>query len=112
MVECRPYDRGFKVGDPQKKLIIEDPNLSDGILPEGYMGYVVNMINMDQEELCPSTSSGIGLRGTLFFYLFPYLQVYKTRNHMKHTISYIRDGDISMDGSILRRKAFIDCGNR
>ena len=101
------------MGDPQKKLIIEDPNLSVGILPKGYMGYVVNMIKMDQEELCASTSSGIGLRGTLFFNLLSYLQVYKTRNHMKHVISYIRDGDISMDRSILRRNflLIVEIGN-
>jgi hypothetical protein len=112
MVESRSYEGGFKVGDPQKELIIEDPKSSDGILPEGYMGYAVNMIKLDHEELCPSTSSGIGLRGTLFFNLFSYLQVYKTRNHMKQAISYIRDGAVSLDGGMLRRKGVIECGNR
>lgn len=110
--DVRPYEGGFKVDDPQKQLIMEDPKFSDGILPEGYMGYAVNMIKLDQEELCLSTSSGIGLRGTLFFNLFSYLQVYKTRNHMKQAISYIRDGAISLDGGILWRKGVIECGNR
>lgn len=110
--DTRSYEGGFKVGDPQKQLIIEDPKSSDGILPEGYMGYAVNMIKLDHEELFPSASSGNGLRGTLFFNLFSYLQVYKTRNHMKQAISYIRDGAVSLDGGMLRRKGVIECGNR
>lgn len=110
--DLRSYEGGFNVGDPQKKLIMEDPKSSDGILPEGYMGYAVNMIKLDHEELYPSTSSGIELRGTLFFNLFSYLQVYKTRKHMNQAISYIRDGAISLDGGMLRRKGVIECGNR
>ncbi|KAH9325961.1 hypothetical protein KI387_006139, partial [Taxus chinensis] len=109
--DLRSYDGGCKSDDPQKCLIIEDPKLLSGTKPSGFMGYAVNMIKLDPENPNASASSGVGLRETLFFNLFSYLQVYETRNHMIKAISCIKDGALSLDGGMLRRKGIIECGN-
>ncbi|XP_057848763.2 structural maintenance of chromosomes flexible hinge domain-containing protein GMI1 isoform X1 [Cryptomeria japonica] len=106
------YKGAFKSDDPQRQLIIEDPKLSSGSRPGGFLGYAVNMIKLDPENLYSSASRGVSLRETLFFNLFSYVQVYKTRNHMMQAISCIKHGAISLDGGIIRQRGVIECGNR
>lgn len=44
---------------------------------------------------------GHGLRETLFFQLFSYLQVYETKSHMKNALKYIKTAAVSLDGGMI-----------
>eukprot|EP01018_Ginkgo_biloba_P022977 Gb_24289 [translate_table: standard] len=110
--DIRSFQGEFKVDDPQKRLNIDEPKLPNGKVPAGFLGYAVNMINLDTEHLCSVTPAGSGLRETLFFHLFSYLQVYETRNHLKQARAYLAEGAISLDGGLVRCKGVHDLGKR
>ncbi|CAJ2667462.1 unnamed protein product [Trifolium pratense] len=78
----RPYAGKYVVDDSQRKLDILNPRLPNGECPSGFIGFAVNMINIDNFNLFCATPSGYGLRETLFYNLFSRLQVYKTRAEM------------------------------
>ncbi|KAJ0765096.1 putative histidine kinase/HSP90-like ATPase superfamily [Helianthus annuus] len=96
--------------DVEGKLLFPDPRLPNGSTPAGFLGYAVNMINIDADHLDTKTDSGCGLRETLFYRLFGDTQVYETRDDMKRAISCIKDGAISMDGGILRGNGAVSLG--
>ncbi|XP_077226812.1 gamma-irradiation and mitomycin c induced 1 [Tasmannia lanceolata] len=110
--EIRPFSGGFKGNDPQRILALPDPLLPSRKLPPGYLGYAVNMINLDMHHLHTRTITGHGLRETLFYLLFGELQVYQTRAQMKQASSYIKSGAISLDGGIQRGNGVISLGHR
>lgn len=87
-----------------------DPTLPDGSTPSGFLGYAVNMINIDADHLKTKTVSGCGLRESLFYRLFGETQVYETREDMKRAISCIKDGAISLDGGIVRGNGAMSLG--
>ncbi|KAJ7951315.1 protein DEFECTIVE IN MERISTEM SILENCING 3-like [Quillaja saponaria] len=45
--DLRPYVGGFVADDPQKKLALPMPKLLNGEDPPGFLGYAVNMINLE-----------------------------------------------------------------
>ena len=79
---CRCYT-GELGNDPERKLSLPDPILPSGNPPSSYLGYAVNMINLDVEHLETRTETSQSLRETLFYCLFGELQVYETREYMK-----------------------------
>lgn len=87
------------------------PRLPDGQSPHGFLGFAVNMINIDSSNLSWVTSDGHGLRETLFYNLFARLQVYKTREDMMHALPCISDGALSLDGGIIRSTGVFALGN-
>lgn len=107
---CRPYTGDFEGSDPQRKLALPDPVLPSGIAPDGFLGYAVNMVDLDIHNLHTVTSAGHGLRETLFYCLFGDLQVYKTREDMLAARSCIKHGAISLDGGILKQNGVISFG--
>lgn len=107
---CRPYTGDFEGSDPQRKLALPDPVLPSGIAPDGFLGYAVNMVDLDIHHLHTVTSAGHGLRETLFYCLFGELQVYKTREDMLAARSCIKHGAISLDGGILKQSGVISFG--
>ncbi|KAJ6411008.1 hypothetical protein OIU84_007708 [Salix udensis] len=108
----RPYCGEFVVDDPQRKLDLLKPKLPNGECPPGFIGFAVNMINVEFTNLFFLTGSGYGLRETLFYNLFSRLQVYKTRKDMVLAIPCISDGAISLDGGMMKGTGIFSLGNR
>ncbi|KAJ1382820.1 hypothetical protein SESBI_43942, partial [Sesbania bispinosa] len=108
----RPYAGKYVVDDPQRKLDILNPRLPNGECPAGFLGFAVNMINVDSSNLFCVAPSGYGLRETLFYNLFSRLQVYKTRAEMIQALPCISDGAISLDGGMVRSSGIFSLGNR
>ncbi|KAJ4953214.1 hypothetical protein NE237_030046 [Protea cynaroides] len=110
--DLRPYAGEFVAGDPQRKIALLKPRLPNGKCPAGFLGFAVNMINLDSPNLSSLTASGHGLRETLFYSLFSRLQVYRTRAEMLLAIPFISNGAISLDGGIIRSNGIFSLGNR
>ncbi|KAG0501593.1 hypothetical protein HPP92_001665 [Vanilla planifolia] len=108
----RPFAGDFLPDDPQKKLALMNPRLPNGKLPSGFLGFAVNMINMDELHLSCVTVDGHGLRETLFFNLFSQLQVYKSRADMLCALPFITDGAVSLDGGMIKGSGLFCLGDR
>lgn len=108
----RPYVGDFVADDPQRRLDIIKPRLPNGETPPGFLGFAVNMINIDKSNLYFVTSSGHGLRETLFYSLFSQLQVYRTRQEMLRALPFMPDGALSLDGGIIRGAGVFCLGER
>ncbi|KAJ9680038.1 hypothetical protein PVL29_021800 [Vitis rotundifolia] len=108
----RPYIGGFQDNDPQRKLNIPNPILPTGEMPPGFLGYAVNMVDLESHHLLTRTTAGHGLRETLFYCLFGELQVYQTREDMKKACFYARHGAVSLDGGIMKGNGIISFGCR
>lgn len=108
----RPYAGNHVVDDAQRKLDILNPRLPNGECPAGFLGFAVNMINVDSSNLFCVTPNGYGLRETLFYNLFSRLQVYKTRAEMIQALPCISEGALSLDGGIIRSCGVFTLGNR
>ncbi|PWA95716.1 hypothetical protein CTI12_AA047180 [Artemisia annua] len=106
----RPYVGEFIPDDPQRRLALVKPKLPNGVTPDGFLGFAVNMINVDFAHLSSLTSDGHGIRETLFYTLFSRLQVYKTRAHMLQALPFLSDGAISLDGGIIRSNGIFVIG--
>ncbi|XP_054797444.1 protein DEFECTIVE IN MERISTEM SILENCING 3-like [Prosopis cineraria] len=105
-----PYNGRCQGHDPQRKLTLPYPTLPNGSMPAGFLGYAVNMIELDDHHLQTRTSTGHGLRETVLFSLFRKLQVYETREHMMAARACIEDGAVSLDGGIVRERGLISLG--
>ncbi|CAN6444751.1 unnamed protein product [Victoria cruziana] len=110
--DLRPYVGKLVAGDPQKRLDFLKPRLPDGRHPHGFINFAVNMVHIDPAYLTCVTSSGYGLRETLFYELFSQLQVYRTREEMKLALPCINDGALSLDGGIIRTRGVMSLGQR
>ncbi|XP_010519431.1 PREDICTED: protein DEFECTIVE IN MERISTEM SILENCING 3 isoform X2 [Tarenaya hassleriana] len=106
----RPYVGQYVADDPQRRLDLLKPRLPNGECPPGFIGFAVNMIHIDAEDLLCVTSHGYGLRETLFYSLFSRLQVYKTRADMMNALPCISDGAISLDGGIIKTTGVFSLG--
>ncbi|KAK7272945.1 hypothetical protein RIF29_13990 [Crotalaria pallida] len=107
--DISPYTGG-QGNDPQRKLALPDPKLKDGKTPDGFLGYAVNMVDLDTNHLNISTASGHGLRETVLFSLFKKLQVFETRESMLAARACIQEGAVSLDGGILRENGLLSLG--
>lgn len=108
----RPYYGEFIANDPQRRLDLMIPKLPDGKTPSGFMGFGVNMINIDSANLFGLIANGNGLRETLFYTLFSRLQVYKTRADMLQASPCIDHGGISLDGGIIKSPGVFTLGQQ
>ncbi|GLU12028.1 hypothetical protein SLE2022_287370 [Rubroshorea leprosula] len=108
----RPYAGDFIADDPQKRLDLLKPRLPNGECPPGFLGFAVNMINVDSSNLFYVIVGGYGLRETLFYSLFSRLQVYKTRADMVSALPCISEGAVSLDGAIIRSNGIFSLGSR
>lgn len=88
------------------------PRLPNGETPPEFIGFAVNMIDLDHTHLACITPNGLGLRETLFYNLFSRLQVYKTRSGMQYAMPCISDGAISLDGGIMKNNGVFYLGDR
>lgn len=86
--------------------------MPNGESPPGFLGFAVNMIDVESKNLFCVTASGYGLRETLFYNLFSRLQVYRTRAEMLLALPLISDGALSLDGGIIRSTGVFYLGNR
>jgi structural maintenance of chromosomes flexible hinge domain-containing protein 1 len=92
------------------KLALPSPKLHNGSTPAGFIGYAVNMIDLDSHHLQTRTASGHGLRETVLFSLFKKLHVYETRENMVDALDCIEDGAVSLDGGIIRENRALSIG--
>ncbi|KAK9147249.1 hypothetical protein Scep_006006 [Stephania cephalantha] len=110
--DLRPYSGDLMADDPQRRLAILKPRLPSGKCPPGFIGFAVNMINLDDTNLYFMTAGGQGLRDTLFYCLFSRLQVYRTRAEMELALPCISDGALSLDGGMIRSNGVYYLGSR
>ncbi|XP_076894201.1 protein DEFECTIVE IN MERISTEM SILENCING 3-like [Bidens hawaiensis] len=108
----RPYVGDFMPNDPQKRLDLSKPDYQTVKHHQGFLGFAVNMIHIDDANLFYLTSDGNGLRETLFYTLFSRLQVYKTRAEMVQALPCIYDGAVSLDGGIIKGNGVYSLGTR
>lgn len=108
----RPYVGEIVADDPQRRLGLLKPRLPNGECPPGFLGFAVNMINLDTPNLLYVTSNGCGLRETLFYHLFSRLQVYRTRVEMRNALPCINDGALSLDGGMIKTTGVFSLGYR
>ncbi|XP_031249144.1 LOW QUALITY PROTEIN: structural maintenance of chromosomes flexible hinge domain-containing protein GMI1-like [Pistacia vera] len=106
----KPYTGELDGSDPQRRLALPEPILPYGDTPPGFMGYAVNMVDLDEHYVTQGTDAGDGLRETLFYRLFGELQVYRTREDMIEARACIKHGAISLDGGILKENGLICLG--
>jgi len=97
--------------DPQRLL-----NIGPVIKPGserlvGSLGYAVNMIHLNEEQLSIRVA-GHGLRESLFFMLFGYLEVFDTTNNMIRARENIRTTAVSLDGGLIRARNQFELGSR
>ncbi|KAL0304417.1 UNVERIFIED_CONTAM: Nicotinamide/nicotinic acid mononucleotide adenylyltransferase [Sesamum radiatum] len=97
--------------NPQELLPLQKPTLPNGYVPQGFMGYAVNMISIEASHLRWRTKSGHGLRETLFYRLFGELQVYRNRDCMMAAQSCIKNGAVSLDGVVMRGNGLVSLGH-
>ncbi|KAL2318142.1 hypothetical protein Fmac_032018 [Flemingia macrophylla] len=109
--DIRPYTGRVHVNDSQKRLALANPRMPNGVTPEGFIGYAVNMIDLDLNYLQTTTALGHGLRETVLFNLFKKLQVYDRRESMMAARACIEDGAVSLDGGILRENGILSLGH-
>ncbi|KAF8015621.1 hypothetical protein BT93_H1210 [Corymbia citriodora subsp. variegata] len=110
--DLRPYSGDFVADDLQRRLDLFQPRLPSGECPPGFLGFAVNMINIETNHLVCLTPNGHGLRETLFYHLFSQTQVYRTRVDMLCARPLISDGAISLDGGIIRGPGVYSLGKR
>ena len=82
--------------------------------PKGSQGYAVNMIQLDQEQLATRISRHHGLRESLFFKLFGFLEVFDTTENMMNAESThsLTSSALSLDGGLIRAKNVVELGFR
>jgi hypothetical protein len=107
---ARPYTGEFEGSDPQRKLALPRPTFPSGNVPRGFIGFAVNMIDLDIDFLCTRTAAGHGLRETLFYCLLGEVQVYETWEYMLEARHCIKHGAVSLDGGILRDNGVVSLG--
>ncbi|KAF4399066.1 hypothetical protein G4B88_023660 [Cannabis sativa] len=105
------YKGGFN-NHPQRRLALPVPWFIDGTIPKGFLGFAVNMIDLDEDHLSIKNNSGYGLRETVFYRLFGQLQVYQTREDMLAACACIKHGAVSLDGGILKENGVLSFGFR
>uniref|UniRef100_K4BHK8 Protein DEFECTIVE IN MERISTEM SILENCING 3 n=1 Tax=Solanum lycopersicum TaxID=4081 RepID=K4BHK8_SOLLC len=108
-----PYTGEFIADDPKRRLAIRrKPRYVNKETSPGFLGFAVNMINIDTANLYCVISNGHVLRETLFSGLVAQLQVYKTRADMMQALPFITNGDISLDGGIIKSGCIFSLGKR
>lgn len=94
--------------DPQRRLAMVNPSLSNGDPIPGFKDYAVNMIELATGELDIQTKLGHGLRETLFYGLFGDLHVYETGRDLEAALPFISGSDaVSLDGLISKRNGLM-----
>ncbi|XP_042033848.1 structural maintenance of chromosomes flexible hinge domain-containing protein GMI1-like isoform X2 [Salvia splendens] len=93
-------------------LPLQELTLPNRSAPHGFLGYAVDLINIEPDRLHWRTTSGHGLRETLFHRLFGKLQVYKDRDCMMAAAQSCIEGAVSLDGGILRGNGLLSLGLR
>lgn len=69
------------------------------------------MVHLNEEQLRISVA-GRGLRETLFFMLFGYLEVFDTTTNMIREKNNIRTTAVSLDGGLIRAQNQFELGSR
>ncbi|KAL2612524.1 hypothetical protein R1flu_024216 [Riccia fluitans] len=121
--DLRPYRRHdgrahLIKNHPQQLLNIDPPILpSTGQPPNGFLGYAVNLLHLEDKYLgriVHRTDGGLNLRETLFYFLFHNLQVYDNRRNMLNAKNDVRftGGAISVDGGFIRKNMRQQLGKR
>ncbi|XP_073032022.1 protein DEFECTIVE IN MERISTEM SILENCING 3-like [Primulina eburnea] len=110
--KLRPYVGDFIDDDPQQRLDLLKPRLVSGEIPPGFLGFAVNMITIDSNNLNGISSDGHNLRESLFYNLFSNLQVYRSREDMLKALPFISNGAISLDGGVIKSPGVFDMGQQ
>nr|PNR30969.1 hypothetical protein PHYPA_027285 [Physcomitrium patens] len=89
---------------PQKLLHLSPSADSTRPKPLGFIDYAVNLLQFHKGYTLCLKVGEFGLRETLFFNLFGYLQVYDTVENMMRAKEYIQTSAVSLDGGVLYDK--------
>lgn len=72
----------------------------------------MNLITLTEKQLEIRVLARYGLRESLFFVLFGYLEVFDTTNNMFRARNSIRTNAVSLDGGLIRARNQFDLGSR
>ncbi|CAN1793955.1 Protein DEFECTIVE IN MERISTEM SILENCING 3 [Linum perenne] len=106
-----PFPGGLVDNDPQRRLDIPNPRLPNGKTPNGFLGFAVNLLNLENKGTSYVTFEGYGLRETLFYALFSHLHVYKTRADLRRAFPCITHGAVSLDGGMVEKPGIFTLGH-
>ncbi|CAN1157158.1 Protein DEFECTIVE IN MERISTEM SILENCING 3 [Linum perenne] len=109
--ELIPFPGGLVDNDPQMRLDIPNPRLPNGKTPNGFLGFAVNLLNLENKDTSYVTFEGYGLRETLFYALFSHLHVYKTRADLRRALPCITHGAVSLDGGMVEKPGIFTLGH-
>ncbi|CAN1793954.1 Protein DEFECTIVE IN MERISTEM SILENCING 3 [Linum perenne] len=109
--ELIPFPGGLVDNDPQRRLDIPNPRLPNGKTPNGFLGFAVNLLNLENKGTSYVTFEGYGLRETLFYALFSHLHVYKTRADLRRAFPCITHGAVSLDGGMVEKPGIFTLGH-
>lgn len=100
--------------DPQKRLNFGDTFIPGSNRPSGSLGYAVNLIHLNEDQLKIRVFKFFGLRESLFFLLFGYLEVFDTTVNMlkAQKEQSITSPAVALDGGIIRAKNEFEFGGR
>ena len=97
--------------DPQKPLNIVPASKPGQERLVGSLGYAVNMIHLNEDLLKIRILGVHGLRESLFYVLFGYLEVFDSTNNMLRARNSIRTTAVSLDGGLIRKKNQYELGS-
>lgn len=80
--------------------------------PKGSRGYAVNMIQLNEEQLQTRILGHYGLRESLFFMLFGFLEVFDTTEDMLRAQNDIKSSAVALDGGLIRTSNQFELGSR
>ncbi|KAH7428834.1 hypothetical protein KP509_09G020000 [Ceratopteris richardii] len=110
--DMKPYDGDLDEVHAQRLLNIEQPSCN-GLVPEGFLGYAVNLLHVNDEHLNFRIQNGNhgGLRGSLLYNLLKDLQVYDSRKNLLKAKGVLKTGGLSLDGGVVREEGCEDFGH-
>ncbi|CAN0889593.1 Protein DEFECTIVE IN MERISTEM SILENCING 3 [Linum grandiflorum] len=106
-----PFPGGVVENDPQRRLDLPAPKMPNGETPSGFLGFAVNLLHLENRDLCYVTFEGYGLRETLFYALFSQLHVYKTKDDLHSALPCITHGAVSLDGGMVQKPGIFALGH-
>jgi len=115
LLDCSFYKRS----DGRPSVINTDPQKLLNMRPiikssrsDGSLGYAVNLIHLNGDQLRIRIAGRYGLRESLFFVLFGFLEVFDTTSNMLRARKDIMTSAVALDGGIIRTSNQFEWGAR
>lgn len=116
-LDCSFYKRddgrpSVVYSDPQKVLNMKPLVASSRPGNLGSLGYAVNLIHLNEDQLRIRIAGRYGLRESLFFVLFGFLEVFDTTINMLRAQKEIKSAAVALDCGFIRSSNQFEWGSR